>query len=113
MNDKDPDNKVDSSKSNSNDLYMNLRKESNKNTLSNLVFIQSEQLIVDKGKRFLLVNILLITFIVFSLVMIKYSLDWATTGKLELNKLKEYSKKYIIDKIKLKNNSIARIDLNQ
>jgi hypothetical protein len=83
------------------------------NKKSSINFIQVKQLVVNKGKRFLIVNLLLITFIVFSLIIIKYSLDWATSSKLELNKLNEYYKKYVIDKIKLKNSSIARIDLNQ
>lgn len=67
---------------------------------------------IDKGSRFLYTMIILVCVIASLLVLIKFSLEWATTSRLELNKINDMKRKGVLEKFKAKNTSIARIDMN-
>lgn len=66
----------------------------------------------NKGFRFLKVMIILIFLILFILILIRYSLIWANDSQIEINRYKDNDRKLIIEKLKRKNLSIARLEFS-
>lgn len=98
---------------NSDEHNLGIDREQLSNRLTgNFVQITSQVTGPNKGKRFLFVMIILICVVAAILVLIKFSLEWATSSRTELNKLNDLSKKTFLDIIKNKNESIGRLEMN-
>lgn len=66
----------------------------------------------NKGLRFLKVMIILVILMLFILILIRYSLIWANDSQIEINRFKDNDRKLIIEKLKRKNLSIARLEFS-
>lgn len=64
----------------------------------------------NKGLRFLKIIIIIIILIFTILILIRFSLIWASESLIEINKFRDNDRKLVLEKIRKKNISIARLE---